>query len=280
VKSPHPKRFVLVLATAAGISLAAASAAMAAPVPLPDAQAVGGITLCNQQGAQVTSGSLDAKPFIWRAVGSTGAPAGYRKGGTATLYAFQPRQGVDPSDWSGEQLTASSRYTQPAHPTAASTYADESLRTYLGDYPAMWHGYVQLRLFLGAPGEGPLTYTYDAADLQVTGGTWRLLNSGPADCTTSGRSVSVESLTLSHQQLAHAKRTALKLASDTNGQPATTAGAQQSTATAASSQASGTAALSADSGAGTSHSGRNAAVVAALAVMVAVGAALALRRRS
>jgi hypothetical protein len=280
VKSLQLRRFVLILATAAGISLTVASTATAAPMPFPDAQAVGAITLCNQHGVQVTSGSLEAKPFIWRAIGSSGAPAGYRKGGTATLYAFQPRQGVDPSDWSGEQLTASSRFSLPAHPMAASTYADESLRTYLGDYPAMWNGYVQLRLFLGAPGEGPLTYNYDAAVLQVTGGTWHLLNNGPADCTTSGRSVSVESLTLSHKQLAKAKRAALKLASDTNGSAADTAGGQQSSAAAASSQTSGTAALSADSGAGTSHSGRNAAVVAALAVMVGVGAALALRRRS
>jgi hypothetical protein len=280
VKSPHPRRFLLVLATAAGISLAAASAATAAPVPFPDAQAVGAITLCNSHGAQVTSGSVDAKPFIWRAIGSTGAPTGYRKGGTATLYAFQPRHGVDPGDWSGEQLTASSRFSLPAHPMAASTYADESLRTYLGDFPATWSGYVQLRLFLGAPGEGPLTYTYDAADLQVGGGNWHLLNNGPADCSTSGRSVSVESLTLSHQELAHAKRAALKLASDTNGSATATAGGQPSTATAATSQAPVTAALASDSGAGTSHSGRNAAVVAALAVMVAVGSALALRRRS
>jgi hypothetical protein len=165
---------------------------------------------------------------------------------------------------------------------AASTYADESLRMFLGDYPASWNGYVQLRLFLGAPGEGPLTYNYDAADLQVTGGTWHLLNNGPADCTTSGRSVSVESLTLSHQQLAKAKRAALKLASDTNGSAAATAGGHQSKATTASSQASGTAAVSAaaDADAGTSHSGRNAGIVAVLAVMVSVGAALALRRRS
>ncbi len=224
--------------------------------------------------------SLDAKPFIWRAIGSTGAPAGYRKEGTATLYAFQPRQGVDPADWSGEQLTASSRFSLPAHPMAASTYADESLRMFLGDYPASWNGYVQLRLFLGAPGEGPLTDNYDAADLQVTGGTWHLLNNGPADCTTSGRSVSVESLTLSHQQLARAKRAALKLASDTNGRrrPRLAVSSRRPLPRALGRR--GPRPSPQPQTPGHPIPGATPRIVAVLAVMVSVGAALALRRRS
>src|SRR5262245_7132006 len=103
-------------------------AAQAGPVPYTDPQAVGRLTLCDVSLHPVTSGSVSAAPFVWRVVGATSAPALFDgKGRTATLYAYQPRPSVPPSQWSGQMLTSSSRYTNAAHPTAQATGGDTSL---------------------------------------------------------------------------------------------------------------------------------------------------------
>ncbi len=76
-------------------------------------------------------GAHDQRPFVWRAVSSTAAPAPYDKAGrTATLFAYQPRPQVDAAEWSGDLLTASARYTDVAHPMAAATALDEPLKDF------------------------------------------------------------------------------------------------------------------------------------------------------
>jgi MYXO-CTERM domain-containing protein len=270
-------RLLLAVTAMAVLTVGGAAGAQASTRPYPDVDVIGGITLCAQNGAQLTSGSIATKPFVWRAVGSTAAPAGYQAGGTATLYAFQPRRGVDPGDWSGEQLTASARYSSVAHPTAAATYADYPLRTFLGDYPAGWNGYVQLRLYLSAPGQSPASASYDAADIQVSGGTWRLLDGGPADCAAAGRAESLETVTLPAKELRRAKKVAQDIAAHPAPAAAPRNGGLPSTAPATPTTA--TAHVTASSVASDSHSGRNLSVVFALALLAAA-AAFGLRRRS
>jgi hypothetical protein len=276
-------RLLLAATAIVVVMVGGSSPARASARPYPDVDAVGGITLCGQNGAQLTSGSIATKPFVWRAVGSTPAPAGYRAGGTATLYAFQPRRGVDPGDWSGEQLTASARYSNVSHPTAAATYADYPLSTFLGDYPAGWNGYVQLRLYLSAPGQAPASASYNAADIQVIGGTWRLLDGGPADCASAGRSVSLETVTLPAKEL----RRARQVAQNIDDHPASAAagpGATQPTVSAAATPGSAASTstvagpAAANSQTGGSHGSRNLLIVLALALLASAGA-LTVRRR-
>ena len=133
--------------------LAGAPAAFAGSgVPYTDPAVVGSIGLCNKAGQQITHGSITTTPFVWRAVSSQAAQAPYNAAGrTATFYAFQPRQDVAPGQWSGEALTASSRYTNSAHPMAAATGRDDSLKDFISDFPPSWDGLIELRIYLGAP---------------------------------------------------------------------------------------------------------------------------------
>ena len=118
------------------LALAGGTRRPARPCPYTDPDAVGSIGLCNQAGQQITSGSVTAKPFAWRAVSTQPAPAPYNNAGrTATLVAYQPQQGLPAGDWSGAQMTSSSRYTNPANPMAAATAADQSLQDIIDGVP-------------------------------------------------------------------------------------------------------------------------------------------------
>ncbi len=185
-------------AIVAGGVLAAGSAAHAAGsgTPYTDPSAVGYIGLCNKAGQQITSGSITTTPFAWRAVSSVPAKAPYDESGrTATLYAFQPRQGIPPGEWSGEQLTSSSRYTNAAHPMVAATSGDDSLEDFIQDFHPAWNGLLQVRMYLGAPDHPIYSLTYPALDIQVTGNTWHEVDGGTVSCT-SGKSVSLETIVL------------------------------------------------------------------------------------
>ena len=169
--------------------LAAASSA----APYTDANAVGSIGLCNQAGQQISSGSVTAQPFAWRAVSTQPAPAPYNNAGrTATLVAYQPQQGLPPGDWSGTQLTSSSSYSNPANPMAAATAADQSLKDIVEAYPPRWDGFLQLRIYLGTVNEQAYTVHYPALNIQVTGSTWQAVGGSRVNCA-SGTSVSLES---------------------------------------------------------------------------------------
>ena len=169
-----PAVAALLLAPAAAVLLAP-GAAYAASAPFPDANATGGITLCNAQGQPITTGRTNG-PIALTVVGGTAALAPYTgKGRTAGLFAFQPRHGVDPGSWSGLALTALSEYSNPKHPMVEILPRDYTLGDFDQAYPTQWDGLVELRLFLRVPNEPVLNYTYSATTVQVTSNTWRQL---------------------------------------------------------------------------------------------------------
>ncbi len=138
-----------------------------------DPAVIGTITLYDASGHVVTHGSVNTTPFVARAVSSKAAPAPYNgAGATATLFAFQPRENASAVMWSGDSLTASTPFTDPAHPTATATSTDFSLEDFLQEFPPRWNGAIQLRLILDAPGQSADTTEYMAANLKITGDTW------------------------------------------------------------------------------------------------------------
>jgi LPXTG-motif cell wall-anchored protein len=225
--------FVTVSLMALGVPLGVAGAAQT--VPYSDPQAVGIIGLCNQAGQQITSGSINTAPFAWRAVSTQPAQGLY--GGptrTAVLMAYQPIMGLGASDWSGDQLTSSSRYTNPAAPMAAATSADESLAGFMVEYKPLWDGFFELRMYLGAAGVQQYSVHYPVLNIQVTGQTWQAVGGGPVNCG-AGSSESIESILLT---------------TTTTTVPSATpaAGASAGTGTSGTSGASGTSPSGSDAG--------------------------------
>jgi hypothetical protein len=181
---------------AANPAAQAAEAGHSTGLPYSDSSAVGYIGLCNKSGHQITHGSTTTKPLAARAVSSQSAQAPYNEPGrTATLLAYQPREGLPAGDWSGDELTASSRYTNPAHPMTAATSGDDSLQDFIAEFHPMWDGLLQIRMYLGAPDHPIYSLTYPALNLQVTGKTWHQIGGGAVDCR-SGQSESIESILL------------------------------------------------------------------------------------
>jgi hypothetical protein len=184
---------LLVLASVAPASASGSSA-------LNDAYAQGFVGLCDEHGHRVTHGSLARRPFVWRAVSSVPAPAGYAHG-KAELYAYQPRRGVDPGNWSGSPLTFSSTFTNSSHPMAQATYVDPPLAWFVQAYPPNWNGLVELRMRFIDPTAAKDPLTYPATTLRVSGDAWRVVSgSGRVSCT-SGRAVSAETRLLPRSRL-------------------------------------------------------------------------------
>lgn len=182
------------LLAVAGGPADAASSPLA--IPYTDSSAVGYIGLCNAAGQQVTSGSVDAVPFTWRAVSSAPALAPYNNDWrTATLFAYQPQDGLVAGEWSGAELTASARYSNPEHPMAAATRGDESLEDYISDFPPTWDGFIELRIYLGTENAEPYSVHYPVLAIKVTGRTWHSVGGGPVNCD-SGTAESIESILL------------------------------------------------------------------------------------
>jgi hypothetical protein len=182
-------------------ALAPAASAASATVPYTDPSAVGAIGLCDKQGHQVTSGNINDQPFVWTAVSSAPAPAAYRtKTAKAVLQAFQPRPGTQPGEWSGEQLTGSSTFSNPQHPMAQATVGDNPLVWFTGSYPPRWKGFVQLRMYFSAPNQTEYSYTYPATDIQVTGSTWHVVRGANVPCNV-GTAVSAETQLLTQAQI-------------------------------------------------------------------------------
>ena len=172
------------------------TAAGASTVPFRDPAAQGYLGLCDAAGHQITSGSTLTVPFAWRVVSTQPAPAPYDNSyRTAILLAYQPQNGLTPGEWSGEELTASSRYSNPAHPMAAAATGDLSLAEFVGDYPPRWDGLVQLRLYLGTANAPVYSLHYPTLDLRVSGTTWRALDGGSVNCH-AGTAESLESIVL------------------------------------------------------------------------------------
>jgi hypothetical protein len=177
-----------VVAMTGALTLGVAGPARAAtPVPYSDAQSVGRIVLYDKAGTAVTRGSVHDRPFAWRAVSSFRAPAPYNGAGRkATLLAYQPRQGVQAAEWSGDTMTASAPYQDPAAPTVQATATDFTLADFLGEYPARWDGLLELRIYLGVPNQPTLSDRYATTDIKVTGDTWSVVRTGPSGGAGAG----------------------------------------------------------------------------------------------
>jgi hypothetical protein len=111
-------------------------------------------------------------------------------GRNATLYAYQPRKGIDPSEWSGEQLTSNAAYSDPNIPIAQATDRDIALSDYLNDAPPQWNRLIELRMFYGDL-NGEITSPYPVADIQVKGTKWMLVTGAQVDCK-KGTAISAE----------------------------------------------------------------------------------------
>jgi LPXTG-motif cell wall-anchored protein len=192
-----PRRVLTALAVVVvGLLGVSGMAAAGSGVPYTDPNAVGYIGLCNQGGHQITSGNVDATPFAWRAVSSQAAPAPYNNADrTAILLAYQPQQGLASGEWSGDELTASARYTNPANPMAAATAGDDSLADFIDEFHPKWDGLLQLRMYLGTQNQEQYESHYPVLNIKVTGDTWSALGGGPVNCD-SGSAVSLESVVL------------------------------------------------------------------------------------
>ncbi|MFZ2058883.1 MAG: hypothetical protein WAV54_15875 [Acidimicrobiales bacterium] len=249
-------------------------------VPFTDPNQVGSLTLCNQHEQPITSGSLLSVPFVWRAVSSARVPAGYTR---ATLYLFQPLQYVDPGDWTGYQLTDDSLFSNPAHPMAQATYADNPLIWPDQSMPPYWDGLYQLRMLFSSLDKAPWTSSYPTAVIKVTGNTWTLVQGGGSSCT-GGKAESVESFLLPKSETAVPKppeklipyadrKTGANKGSTSTSTTQTAGGSSTTTTVEGSADAAGTSGKGGGSSAGAIAGGAIAALV------LAGGAALFVFRR-
>jgi hypothetical protein len=189
------RTFVALGGIGVALALTAGQApAVAGTLPFVDQYVVGGVGFCTSTGHEFYSGSIYAKPFAPLAVATSKAPEDYsRPGRKAVLYAFQPRQYLDPSFWEGNPLSADSSYSNANVPMVQSTVIDPSLAVFLAEFPPTWNGYVEIRIFDGHIGAGYDTSTYPATIIQVRGTTWTALNAPKVNCD-AGHAVSAESL--------------------------------------------------------------------------------------
>ena len=178
-------RLAVMLVAVFTVTLGLAGPAMAAkPLPYTDFSAQGSVGLCDQAGKPVTSGKITDKPFVWFAVSGMKAPEGYGGDGRkATLFIYQPRPNTYPTQWSADQMTSSSPYSNPDFPMAAASAADFSLADYIHEFPPMWDGLLQLRIYFGAPNKPTATDPYPATDIVVTGSTWHVVRGASVACT-------------------------------------------------------------------------------------------------
>ncbi len=184
-------RSIAALAVGAVALVATVGPAAATPsVPYSDPNAVGYIGICNQQNQQITTGSIHSAPFTWKVISSVPAPQAVSGAGrTATLYAYQPIKNLPSGYWSGDQMAAPAVYSNPAYPTAVSTERDFALSQFLTVFPPRWDGFVQLRMYLDAPGVPPHVLSYPALNLYISGDSWQTVGGGSVDCA-SGQAVS------------------------------------------------------------------------------------------
>jgi hypothetical protein len=272
-------------ALSAAVPIADASAASPAfKVPFADPYVHGWLTFCNRNDQPVTSGSLDTVPFVWKAISSAAPPAGYRSHtARATLYGYQPIHYVDPGDWSGSQLTAASVFSNPDHPVAQATNADQPLVGFVQAYPAHWDGLEEIRMMYTAVNEPQLQMPYAAAVIRINGSRWTLVEGGGGSCS-QGKGTSVETLSLSRKELAKPETASVGGKSSAKGNPGSSSSPGDGTGSSSNSGHSGyggSARLaSADSSTGGISPGELAGIGAgALAVIWAAIALIARRRR-
>ena len=217
------RRSVLLLCCALPLMAAVLSTpAGAAGATFSDPASIGSIGLCNAANQQVTSGSVKDTPLAVKAVSSVAAPSPYNNDSrTAILMAFQPRQGLLPGEWSGQALTASSRYSNPSVPMVQATSGDASLHSFLVAYPANWDGWVQLRMYFGTANAPPESTSYPTLNLKVTGNTWQAVGGSSINCA-AGTAVSLENIVLPSTTTATAPQASTTTKPKANGSTTTT----------------------------------------------------------
>ena len=153
-------------------------------VPYDDPLSAGLLTLCSDDGKAVTEGKVDDRPFADVVLGETALPSQLDPTGVvATLFAYQPRNGIEAGEFSGGPITAAGEFADPDLPAVRVTDEAWSVGDFVAAFPATDDGYVQLRLYLGTPGAGTLSERpYDTADLRVDGDSWELVRGGTASC--------------------------------------------------------------------------------------------------
>jgi hypothetical protein len=279
---------LVVAALAASLSLVVGAVpgfAATGKVPFTDPAQVGLLTLCDKGNHRITSGSITAQPFVWKAVSSAPAPAKYEQG-DATLYAYQPIKYEDPAFWSGFQLNGAAYFSNSKHPATASTVQDQPLAAFTTGYPLHWNGLLQIRMIYTSVGRGALHTTYPAAVLRVSGKRWTLVQGGSTPCTASA-ALSTEPSVLGHK---HGKfglkgykggtdtQSSTKPASRVSGRPSPGSSASGSPDPSQSLAASSTNGGSSSSGGGGTDGLAIALVVIALVVVIGSGVALWRRR--
>jgi hypothetical protein len=165
----------------------------------PDAaNEVGTIALYDSSGTQISGGSTQDSPISSYAVASAAGRTGDTK---ATLFLCTPQVGVNPANWSCDQLSLSTDYPPASGPLASSTLpvvsgasGDETVEQENADFPnnSTTTGYqnvYQLRIWTSGPGQAQGAQ-YDAADILVdsTAKTWTQIYpavTGPAPKSTS-----------------------------------------------------------------------------------------------
>lgn len=149
-------------------------------MPYEDRASAGLIALFDAQGGPITKGNINNKPFVPYAVSNQKAPPPYdMEGRKATLLAFLPRRGVEPTDWEGEFMTLSTLYSDANRPTASGTAEGLSLANFIAQLPPDWDKLIQLRIYLSAPGVPAKTDQYAGAFIRVDGDTWSLVGDVP-----------------------------------------------------------------------------------------------------
>ena len=169
-----------------------AAEATAPVAPFNDPAAVSTLTFCDFTGRAITQGLLSSKPFVWKAIADSQQAAPYNDSSTkATLAIFVPQQGVPPTQWVGESMTATSSYTPITKPAVQATSLDSSLSNFLAAFVSHWDGLLEVRLILNHSAYGP-SANYAAAIIQVKGGTWSVVGAPGHSACSSSRAVSAE----------------------------------------------------------------------------------------
>jgi hypothetical protein len=152
-------------ASAYGTATPWSPATLGSSSPNTDPNAVGGLEFFNSSGTQITGGSLTASPFAAYVVGTTTLRAGDNN---STVYAYSPTPTKSQATFPGEQLSGTTSYpvttTPPGAPISTTALpvntggsADESLTTYLSDFPqdtsdAGYTNIIEIRLKSGKAG--------------------------------------------------------------------------------------------------------------------------------
>lgn len=153
-------------------------------VPYADPASSGLLTLCDAKGNQVTGGKVTDKPLAPFVLGSTPLDSQVPADsvGFGTLYGYQPREGVEPLEFSGAPIGGPEAFTDHARPATRVVKDGYSLADFTSIYPATLDGYVQLRLITSVDGFGAFADAYDTADIKIDGDSWTVVRGGNASC--------------------------------------------------------------------------------------------------